>query len=107
MHNLNKLRFHLQIARYRLFRARCILTCLYHRSELSSLVQWAKRKRRAKQCRYYQSCLQQIEESLFWYRHRNRWLFRFCRLLFEIRLLLASQPRTRPAGSAARYHALR
>ena len=107
MHNLNKLRFHLQIARYRLFRARCILTCLYHRSELSSLVQWAKRKRRAKQCRYYQSCLQQIEESLFWYGYRDRWLFRICRLLFEIRLLLASQQRTRPAGSAARYHALR
>ena len=104
MHNLSRLRFHLQVTRYRLFQARCILVCLYHRSELSGLVQWAKRKRLTRQRRYYQSCLHQIEESLFWYRHRNRWLFMFCRLLFEIRLLLAAQQRTRPAGSAARYH---
>ena len=103
MHNLKRLRFHLQVTRYRLFQARCILTCLYHRSELSGLVQWAKRKRLTKQRRYYQSCLHQIEESLFWYRHRNRWLFMFCRLFFEIRLLLVSQQRYRPAGSAARY----
>ncbi len=107
MHNLKRLRFHLQIARYRLFQAHGILTCLNHRNELSGLVQWAKRKRLAKQRRYYQSCLHQVEESLFWYRLRNRCLFRICRLLFEIWLLLASQQRYRPAGSAARYHARR
>ena len=103
MHNLTKLSFHLQVARYRLFRARCILTCLYHRSELSGLVQWAKRKRLAKQRSYYQSCLDQLEQSLFWQRYRNRWLFLFCQLLFELWQMFGPQRRYRPAGSAARY----
>ena len=103
MHNLRTLRFHLQDARYRLFRSRCILTCLYHRRELSGLVQWATRKRLTKQHRYYQSRLDQIEQSLFWQRYRNRWLFLFCQLLFELWHIFGPQRRYRPAGSAARY----
>ena len=103
MHNLRTLRFHLQGARYRLCRSRCIQTCLYHRRVVSGLVQWATRQRRTKQHRYYQSSHDQIEQSLFWQRYRNRRLVLFCQRLFELRQMLGPQRRYRPAGSAARY----